>query len=51
MGAENDLAGKVRTVRGPVDPAELGPTLMHEQVVCDFTLPAAARWSMSAPGP
>ena len=27
-----DMAGKVMTVRGPVDPDELGPTLMHEHL-------------------
>ena len=27
-----DMAGKVTTVRGPVDPDELGPTLMHEHL-------------------
>ena len=31
--------GKVQTVRGLVDPTELGPTLMHEHVVVDFTPP------------
>ena len=36
----NALRGKVQTVRGPIEPAELGPTLMHEHVVCDFTPPA-----------
>lgn len=28
--------GRVMTVRGPVDPAELGPTLPHEHVLVDF---------------
>ena len=32
----------VQTVRGLIDPSELGPTLMHEHVVCDFT-PTARR--------
>ena len=27
-----NMAGKVMTVRGPVDPDELGPTLMHEHL-------------------
>ena len=27
-----DMAGKVMTVRGPIDPDELGPTLMHEHL-------------------
>ena len=35
-----DPRGKVRTVCGPIEPAALGPTLMHEHVVCDFTPPA-----------
>ena len=34
-----EMTGKVQTVRGPIDPSELGPTLMHEHVVCDFTPP------------
>ena len=29
-------AGKVMSVTGPVDPAELGPTLPHEHVMVDF---------------
>ena len=37
-----ERTGKVQTVRGPVDPSELGPTLMHEHVVVDFT-PTARR--------
>lgn len=36
------LTGMVQTVRGLIDPSELGPTLMHEHVVCDFT-PTARR--------
>lgn len=28
---------KAQTVRGPVDPADLGPTLIHEHVLMDFT--------------
>jgi predicted metal-dependent phosphotriesterase family hydrolase len=28
--------GAVQTARGPVAPAELGPTLAHEHVFCDF---------------
>lgn len=34
-----DLAGKVLTVRGPVDPETLGPTLMHEHIFIDFQSP------------
>ena len=35
-----NLAGKVLTVRGPVDPASLGETLMHEHIFIDFQEPA-----------
>ena len=31
-----DISGKILTVRGPVDPAELGPTIMHEHVLLDY---------------
>ena len=34
------MTGKVQTVRGPVEPSELGRTLLHEHVVVDFTPPA-----------
>ena len=27
-----NMAGKVMTVRGPIDPDQLGPTLMHEHL-------------------
>ncbi len=36
----SELRGKVQTVRGLIEPKELGPTLMHEHVVCEFTPPA-----------
>jgi len=32
--------GKVQSILGPIDPADLGPTLMHEHVLADFTPPA-----------
>jgi phosphotriesterase-related protein len=35
----SEQRGKVQTVRGLVDPGELGPTLMHEHVVTDYTPP------------
>jgi phosphotriesterase-related protein len=35
----SEQTGKVQTVRGLVDPGELGPTLMHEHVVTDYTPP------------
>lgn len=31
-----DIAGKVMTVNGPIDPAALGATLMHEHVFINF---------------
>ncbi|MDA9512171.1 aryldialkylphosphatase [Bradyrhizobium sp. CCBAU 11430] len=31
------LKGRAQTVLGIVDPAALGPTLMHEHVICDIT--------------
>jgi phosphotriesterase-related protein len=34
-----DIAGKVLTVRGPIDPDSVGTTLMHEHVFVDFQLP------------
>lgn len=34
-----NLAGKVLTVTGPVDPSALGLTLMHEHVFIDFKTP------------
>lgn len=37
-----DLAGKVLTVSGPVDPSELGPTLMHEHLFVDLRRPDGA---------
>ena len=38
----SELKGKVQAVRGLIEPSELGRTLMHEHVVCDFT-PTARR--------
>ena len=38
-----DLTGKVLTVRGPVNPAALGPALMHEHVFIDFKAPRSQR--------
>ena len=31
-----DISGKILTVQGPVDPGELGPTIMHEHVLLDY---------------
>lgn len=36
----DDLRGKVQTVLGPIDPAALGPTLMHEHLLWDIRTPA-----------
>jgi phosphotriesterase-related protein len=35
-----DLGGKIQTVLGPIEPGELGPTLMHEHLLCNITPPA-----------
>ena len=43
-----NLAGKILTVRGPIDPSALGPTLMHEHIFIEFKAPASAD-GMSAP--
>ena len=34
-----NLAGKILTVNGPIDPEELGVTITHEHLLIDFTLP------------
>lgn len=36
-----NIAGKVLTVMGPVEPAKLGPTLMHEHIFINFKKPPA----------
>lgn len=36
-----NMAGKILTVMGPIDPAELGSTLMHEHIFIDFQNPVA----------
>jgi phosphotriesterase-related protein len=42
-----DVYGKVVTVRGPVEPSELGLALMHEHIFIDYTLPldAPEKWA------
>ncbi len=47
--APSALTGKVMTVLGPVDPADLGVTLPHEHIFMDFTLPldAPQRWKLA----
>lgn len=37
-----NLAGKALTVQGPIDPAALGQTLMHEHIFIDFKAPETA---------
>ena len=37
--AHQDLAGKIQTVLGPIDPSQLGRTLMHEHLLCDIRPP------------
>ncbi|MEM9683393.1 MAG: aryldialkylphosphatase [Pseudomonadota bacterium] len=37
-----DLKGKAQTVLGPVDPGDLGPTLMHEHLIWDIRTPIQA---------
>jgi len=48
-----DLAGKVRTVNGPIDPSALGVTLMHEHIFIDLNDPIENpdtwRWMSTAP--
>lgn len=34
-----DISGKVQTVRGLVEPSEIGTTLMHEHIFIDFKAP------------
>ena len=36
-GAIPDMSGKILTVTGPIDPSQLGPTLMHEHIFMYFT--------------
>lgn len=36
-----NMAGKVLTVNGPIDPSALGETLMHEHIFIDFKKPPA----------
>lgn len=43
MSVSPDLRGKIQTVEGLLAPEQLGPTLMHEHVLCDLTPPELAR--------
>src|SRR5690349_20814621 len=38
-GAIPNLAGKILTVQGPIDPSAAGQTLMHEHIFIDFKAP------------
>src|SRR5687768_10803972 len=40
--SREQLRGNAQAVRGLLDPASLGPTLMHEHVLCDITPPKMA---------
>jgi len=37
--AAGEATGKIMTVLGPIDPAQVGHALMHEHLFSDFTLP------------
>lgn len=39
MSSRDSLRGKAQTVRGLIDPGELGPTSMHEHILCDIRPP------------
>lgn len=39
QGAVPNMAGKILTVTGPIDPSQLGSTLMHEHIFIDFQNP------------
>ena len=39
------LRNQVQTVRGLIEPNRLGPTLMHEHLLCDVTQPGLAKCS------
>lgn len=43
-----NLAGKILTVRGPIEPHELGPTLTHEHVFIEFQRTAPQTATRSA---
>ena len=43
MTSRSERRDRVQTVCGLVDPGELGPTLMHEHILCNLTPPDVAR--------
>jgi phosphotriesterase-related protein len=45
----DELRGKVQTVTGLIEPAELGPTLLHEHLLCDLTPPRLVAINEPAP--
>ncbi|MCC6316622.1 MAG: TatD family hydrolase [Gemmatimonadaceae bacterium] len=49
--AAPNLAGKILTVTGPIDPAQAGATLMHEHIFIDFKAPATADGKPVPPTP
>ncbi len=42
-----NLAGKILTVRGPIDPADAGQTLMHEHIFIEFKAPLTAEGAVA----
>lgn len=42
MASGHSLQGKVQTVLGSIEPEELGPTLIHEHILCDLTPPGVS---------
>ena len=40
MNSTEPLLGQIQTVLGPIDPVELGPTLMHEHLIWDIRPPS-----------
>ena len=42
MVSRSELKGRIQTVRGLIEPGELGATLMHEHLLCDITPPKLA---------
>lgn len=49
LAGDADRVGKVQTVLGLVEPADLGVTLMHEHLFIEFTLPLdePERWQLA----
>ena len=42
MNPASKSRGRIQTVRGLIEPEQLGPTLIHEHVLCDLTPPSLA---------